>query len=112
MTEFYESLFNHVGTELGAHFVSFDDLLSRSDFVVLACPLTKATTQLIDASALAKMKSSSVLVNIARGGVIDQDALVAALQQGTIFAAGLDVMTPEPLPADHVLLTLPNCGKS
>lgn len=99
------------GRELGAKFVSFDELLQISDFVIVACPLTTETANLVDAAALAKMKPTSVLVNIARGGIVDQDALVAALQNGTIFAAGLDVMTPEPLPADDVLLTLPNCGK-
>lgn len=57
------------------------------------------------------MKPTSVLVNVARGGIVDQPALVDALQSGRIFAAGLDVMSPEPLATDDVLLTLPNCGE-
>lgn len=59
--------------------------------------------------AFSKMKPTTVFVNVARGGVVDQDALIEALENHTIFAAGLDVMTPEPLPADHKLLNLPNC---
>lgn len=62
-------------------------------------------------AAFAKMKPTSVFVNIGRGGIVDQDALIAALRNGTIFSAGLDVMTPEPLPVDHPLLKLDNCGK-
>lgn len=99
------------GNALGAKYVSFDELLADSDFVIIACPLTKETVNLVDAAALKKMKRTAVLVNIARGGIVDQGALVKALQDGTIYAAGLDVMTPEPLAVDDVLLTLPNCGK-
>ncbi len=94
--------------ELGATWVGFDDLLARSDFVTLHCPYSPATHHLIDATALARMKSAAILINTARGGVIDQDALIAALKSGRIAAAGLDVTTPEPLPPDHPLLTLPN----
>lgn len=111
-------MFSHIvfelrftGTELGAKYVSFDELLAMSDFVIIACPLTKETTNLVNADALKKMKPTAVLVNVARGGIVDQPALVTALREGTIFAAGLDVMTPEPLSTDDVLLTLPNCGK-
>lgn len=57
------------------------------------------------------MKNTCVFVNIARGQLVDQDALVRALKNGNIFAAGLDVMTPEPLPSDNPLMSLPNCGK-
>ena len=84
-------------------------LLTESDFVSVHVPLTAETQHLISAAALAKMKPTAVLVNTARGPVIDQDALIAALQNGTIYAAGLDVTTPEPLPADNPLLHLPNC---
>lgn len=98
------------GDELGAHFVSFDELLTTSDFVVVACPLTEETRHMFDEPAFAKMKRTSVFVNIARGDIVVQDALIAALRNGTIFSAGLDVMTPEPLPVDHPLLQLDNLG--
>ncbi len=95
--------------DLGARRVELPELLSESDFVSLHCPLTEATTHLIDAAALHQMKPTAVLVNTARGDVIDQEALHAALVEGQIFAAGLDVTTPEPLPTDSPLLDLPNC---
>ncbi len=94
--------------ELGAAYVSFDELLRRSDFVTLHCPYTSATHHLVNAETLALMKPSAILVNTSRGGVVDQEALCAALAAGKIAGAGLDVTTPEPLPADHPLLTLPN----
>ncbi|WP_373488828.1 D-2-hydroxyacid dehydrogenase [Blastomonas sp.] len=78
------------------------------DWVVLATPATAETTALIDAALLAAMKPTAVLVNVARGSCIDQDALVDALRSKRIAGAFLDVTTPEPLPADHVLWTLPN----
>lgn len=95
--------------ELGAEFRPLDDLLRESDFVTLHVALTDETRHLMDARALALMKPTAVLVNAARGPVVDTDALVAALRDGTIFAAGLDVTDPEPLPADHPLVSLPNC---
>ncbi|XP_057684078.1 probable 2-ketogluconate reductase isoform X2 [Corythoichthys intestinalis] len=84
------------------------DLLGQSDFVVLSVCLTPETTGLISAKELALMKPSGTLVNISRGPVVDQDALVEALQARTIRAAALDVTYPEPLPRDHPLLGLPN----
>uniref|UniRef100_A0A182SQ91 D-isomer specific 2-hydroxyacid dehydrogenase NAD-binding domain-containing protein n=1 Tax=Anopheles maculatus TaxID=74869 RepID=A0A182SQ91_9DIPT len=93
---------------LGAKMVPQDELLQESDYVFVAVPLTNETRHLINESTLAKMKPTAVLVNVARGDIVDQNALVAALKNGTIFAAGLDVMTPEPLPADDELLSLPN----
>lgn len=90
-------------------FVEMNDLLSQADYVSVHVPLTTDTTHLINADALAKMKPNAVLVNTARGPVVDQDALVNALSNGTIWAAGLDVTTPEPLPMDHPLHTLQNC---
>ncbi|HET7093699.1 MAG TPA: D-glycerate dehydrogenase [Thermomicrobiales bacterium] len=93
---------------LGAEFRPLDDLLRESDFVTLHVALTPETTKLIGARELGLMKPSAVLVNAARGPVVDTDALVAALRDGTIFAAGLDVTDPEPLPADHPLVHLPN----
>ncbi len=97
-----------VEQELGAEYRSFDDLLAESDYVMLCCPLTAETRNLIDAAALAKMKPSSILVNIARGGVGDTQALYEVLRDKKIYAAGLDVTEPEPLPRDHPLLSLEN----
>ena len=91
-----------------ARYVSLPELLETSDFVSLHCPYTPETHHLIDAQALARMKPTAILINTARGGVVDQDALVDALRTGQIRAAGLDVFTPEPLPPDHPLLQLPN----
>jgi len=78
------------------------------DWIILALPATPETDGMIDATAIAAMKPSAVLINIARGSVVDQDALVAALAAKRLGGAFLDVTTPEPLPADHPLWTLPN----
>jgi glyoxylate reductase len=88
--------------------VDFETLLEESDFISLHTPLTPDTHHLIDSEALSKMKPNAVLVNTARGPVVDLDALYEALKSNRIFAAGLDVTEPEPLPADHLLLTLDN----
>jgi glyoxylate reductase len=88
--------------------VALDELLQRSDFVSLHCPLTPETRHLIDAAALAKMKPTAILVNTARGPIVDQAALATALHAGTIAGAGLDVTDPEPLPAGDPLLGAPN----
>jgi glyoxylate reductase len=95
--------------QLGARRVDMAELLERSDFVTLHVNLTDETHHLIDAEALRAMKSTAVLVNTSRGPVVDPVALEAALRSGEIFAAGLDVTEPEPLPADHPLVGLPNC---
>jgi phosphoglycerate dehydrogenase-like enzyme len=89
--------------------LSFDELLSQSDFVSLHTPLMPETQGMIGEEALRKMKPSAILINTSRGPVVDQPALVRALQEGWISAAGLDVTTPEPLPSDHPLYKLPNC---
>ncbi|KAK1337553.1 hypothetical protein QTO34_002185 [Cnephaeus nilssonii] len=85
-----------------------DDLLQRSDFVMLALSLTPQTQRLIGRRELRLMKPTAILVNIGRGLLVDQDALVEALQTGVIRAAALDVSHPEPLPRDHPLLKLKN----
>lgn len=83
-------------------------LLTASDFVVLCVPLTPETRGLIGATELALMKPTASLLNVARGAVIDQEALIAALKAGTIASAALDVTDPEPLPAESALWDLPN----
>lgn len=83
--------------------------LGEFDWVILAVPATPETEEMIGADELAAMKQSAVLINIARGSVIDQDALVQALEDKQIGGAFLDVTTPEPLPADHPLWALGNC---
>ena len=88
--------------------MSLDQLLEQSDFVSLHVPLTPQTRRLIDATALQRMKPTAILVNTARGQVIDQQALIDALHAGTIAGAALDVTDPEPLPPDHPLLGAPN----
>jgi phosphoglycerate dehydrogenase-like enzyme len=88
---------------------SLDELLAESDFISLHVPLTRDTYHLIDRDALTKVKPTAVLINTSRGPVIDHDALYDALVAGRLAYAALDVTDPEPLPADHKLLTLPNC---
>ena len=86
-----------------------NELLAEADFVSLHVPLTDDTYHLINAETLAWMKPTAVLINTSRGPVVDADALYDALAAGRIAYAALDVTEPEPLPADHKLLTLPNC---
>ncbi len=97
-----------VEAEFGVEFATLPDLLRRSDFVSLNCPLTQDTHGLIGAAELALMKPSGILVNMARGPVVQTDALLEALRSGRIAAAGLDVTDPGPLPRDHPLLQLKN----
>ena len=94
---------------LSATFVPLDELLARSDFVSLHVNLTPDTEHLMNAERLRQMKPTGVLVNTSRGPVVDHDALFEALRDGVIFAAGLDVTEPEPLPPSHPLLTLDSC---
>jgi lactate dehydrogenase-like 2-hydroxyacid dehydrogenase len=93
----------------GATWVPLPELLAASDFVSLHVSLSAETRHLIDAAALGSMRRSAILVNTARGPVVDTGALVAALRDGTIRGAALDVTDPEPLPADHPLVGLDNC---
>jgi glyoxylate reductase len=95
-------------TALPARYVAMDDLLGTADYVVLTVPLTAQTQLLIGKAELAKMKPTAVLVNIARGPVVDTQALTEALAARRLYAAALDVTDPEPLPRDHPLLRLDN----
>ncbi|MEO6271127.1 MAG: D-glycerate dehydrogenase [Lautropia sp.] len=103
--------------ELGAHRVSREDLLAQADHVVLVLPYSPQTHHTIGAAELALMKSTATLVNIARGGIVDDAALAAALQEGRIAAAGLDVFENEPsinpalLARDNVVMT-PHIGSA
>ncbi|MBP2018888.1 glyoxylate reductase [Symbiobacterium terraclitae] len=94
--------------QVGAEYRPLDDLLREADFVVLLVPLTPETRGLIGARELALMKPTAVLVNAARGPVVDEGALYEALRTGRIWAAGLDVFDREPVAPDHPLLSLPN----
>jgi len=93
---------------LGARPASLDEVLSQSDFVLLHCPLTKETFHLIGERELRRMKPSSILINTARGPIVDEPALVRALTEGWIAAAGLDVLEDEPPAPDNPLLKLEN----
>ena len=95
--------------DIGAEFVPFKELLAQSDFVIACCSINKANHKLFNEDAFKAMKPSAILINTSRGILIDQEALYTALKTGQIYAAGLDVTSPEPLPVDHPLHTLPNC---
>lgn len=98
-----------VEADLKAKKVDLDTLLRESDFVSVHTDLNPDTKGMFNKERFAKMKPTAVFVNTARGPIVDQVALANALRSGTIFAAGLDVTDPEPLPPDHELLHLPNC---
>ena len=100
---------NPLASGLNAEFVSFDELLTRSDYVMCCCSFMQENSKMFNSDAFKKMKKSAVFINTSRGAVVDQDALVDALQNGDIYGAGLDVTTPEPLPVGHPLLTLNDC---
>jgi len=95
-------------TTLGARHASLDALLAAADYVVLTLPLTPQTHRLIGRAELGRMKPTAILVNVARGPIVDTDALTEALAARRLFAAALDVTDPEPLPRDHPLLRLDN----
>jgi phosphoglycerate dehydrogenase-like enzyme len=97
-----------VATALGARLTTLDEVLSESDFVSLHCRLTSETRNLINRERLARMRPSAYLINVARGELIDQQALTEALQQRRIAGAGLDVFEHEPLPPDDPLTKLDN----
>jgi glyoxylate reductase len=94
--------------ELGAVRVSFDELLQQSDVVSVHTALTSETKGLFNKDAFSKMKPSSIFINTARGGVHNEADLIAALESGTIWGAGLDVTNPEPMAPDNPLLNMPN----
>jgi len=94
---------------LDAQQVSLEELLRSSDFVCLHTALTEETEGMIDGSAFKAMKKTAILINAARGPVVNTEDLVTALESGQIRAAGLDVTDPEPLPPDHPLFKLENC---
>lgn len=89
-------------------FRELKSVLPRADFLILACPLTEETRHLVDAAALALLKPTAQVVNVARGRVVDEPAIIAALQAGAIAGAALDVTADEPLPADSPLWAMPN----
>lgn len=94
--------------QTGAVKVDLDELLAQSDFLTLHAPLTGINRGMFNAEIFGKMKSGAILINTARGGLVDQKALYDALKNGKLAAAALDVSDPEPLPADHPLLSLDN----
>ena len=93
----------------GARFVSLPELLAQSDVVSLHCPQTAENARMIDAGALAQMKDGAIMLNTARGGLLDEQAVADALRSGKLLAAGMDVVSAEPIRADNPLLTAPNC---
>lgn len=93
----------------GARFVSLPELLAQSDVVSLHCPQTAENARMIDAGALAQMKDGAILLNTARGGLLDEQAVADVLRSGKLLAAGMDVVSAEPIHADNPLLTAPNC---
>ena len=94
---------------LSAEFVTLDELLAKSDFVICTCSISDQNKRMFNKYTFQKMKKSAIFVNMARGGLVDHEDLYEALVGGEIRSAGLDAMEPEPLPSDHKLLTLKNC---
>lgn len=97
-----------VEKELGLNYTDMDTLLKKSDFVCIMTPYTEETKNLIGQRELSLMKNTSILINTARGGIVDEAALYESLKSGTVWAAGLDVFEQEPVSLDHPLLALPN----
>lgn len=106
---YHDAYVSDVAPELDATSVDLDTLLAESDFVSLHVPLTEETHHLIGEEELQRLKPTAILINTARGPVVDPDALYRALRDGEIAYTALDVTEPEPIPVDHPLLSLPNC---
>jgi glyoxylate reductase len=105
---YYDPTEPEISSDIKALKVDFETMLKESDFISLHTPLTNETRHLINSEALSKMKPTAVLINTARGPIVDPDALYEALKEHRIFGAGLDVTEPEPLPLDSPLLSLDN----
>ena len=95
-----------IEAELGVRYLPLDELARTCDIVSIHVPVTAETENMVDAAFLASMKDDAILINTARGEIVDQVALACALENGTIGAAGLDTLSPEPVPADHPLAVL------
>lgn len=89
--------------------MEFDEILNNSDFIICCAALVPETKEMFNETAFSKMKKTGIFVNTSRGATVDQNALIKALKNNTIRAAGLDVTTPEPLPLDSELFQLNNC---
>jgi D-3-phosphoglycerate dehydrogenase len=94
--------------KLGARAVSFQELLENADVLTLHCPSTPQTRRLLNRETFAKLKPGAIVINVGRGDLADPEALTAALESGHLGAAALDVFDPEPIPAGHPLLAMPN----
>ena len=105
---YYDPTETESHSDIQAMKVDFETLLEEADFISLHTPLTDETRHMIDADAFSKMKPNAVLVNTARGAVVDPHALYEALKERRIFGVGLDVTDPEPIPINSPLLTLDN----
>lgn len=92
-----------------AEYVDLDTLFARADIISLHCPLTAENTGMINADAINKMKDGAILINTARGALVDEEALAQALRSGKLRGAAADVVATEPIPANSPLLTAPNC---
>lgn len=92
----------------GVRFVAIDELVSQSDVIVLCCPLTPQTTGLVSRERIGRMRPNALVVNVSRGPVIDDDALIEALREGRIGGAALDVFATQPLPPDHPYFSFSN----
>ncbi|NGN43259.1 hydroxyacid dehydrogenase [Mesorhizobium sp. CGMCC 1.15528] len=92
----------------GARFATVDQLVQESDIIVLCCPLTPETTGLLSRERIGRMKPGALLINVSRGPVVDDDALIEALRDGSIGGAALDVFSTQPLPPDHPYFSFPN----
>ena len=92
-----------------AEYVTLDELFARADVVSLNCPMLPETKHIVCAENIAKMRDGVIIINTGRGGLVDEAALRAALQSGKVYAAGVDVLSAEPMAADNPLLGAPNC---